>query len=170
MLVCANNFVFIHRQSHLFNLICWRNALSGDSRTPVSRILIASPSMQISTATGDIGGKRQQETCNFTSKSFPFPRAFFAWLARSFTRSLVAYRPEIRTRRDQHSDETRTRSMNNGTVIPFVKHREKLQMRPNRRRSSEASSSVLLFASFNAHDATMHRAIDTVTRVTFKDP
>lgn len=46
-------------------------------------------------------------------------------VARSLARCLS--RRAIRTRRYQHSNETLTRSMNSGTITPFIKHREKLR-------------------------------------------
>lgn len=97
----ASNFIFIRCRSHPFNLIHW---LYGDSRAHVSRILIASPAMQITRVSvvagvgrGGGGGKGEGGTKKraiLRSMSFPFSRAF----SRPARPLGPSYRAAIRTR------------------------------------------------------------------------
>lgn len=92
----ANNFIFIRCRSHPFNLI---HTLYGDSRAHVSRILIASPAMQITrvnvaAVVGAVRGNRAAKKRAILHRH-PFP-----FLAHSRTRLA---QPLALSRRDPHA-------------------------------------------------------------------
>lgn len=126
----ANNFIFIHCRSHPFNLIHWRNALrrlSARARVAHLNCIAGDANYSALALPRRVGSRKPttKERAILYRCPFPFLAHSFARLApaRPHARS-PPYRVAIRTRHDQHSDETRTRSWNNGTVVSLVKHSE----------------------------------------------